>query len=200
MLPCVWHWPCGWSGLGTGRHASVWLAGLALAAGLTMATKVAFIGWGLGIASLDFTGISGHAMLSAATWPVLLGVLSSRFRPTLQWAAVAAGFGLALLVAYSRVVLGAHSPSEVVAGFLLGALVSGLMMGRFRISYPQMPVWLVAALAVWLVVMTVQSPASNTQGLITRLALHLANHPMPFTRAHMHKKVGELAPLTTPSQ
>jgi len=121
---------------------------LALAAGLTLSSKVAFIGWGLGIASLDFTGISGHAMLSAATWPVMLSILAARFRPAWQRRAVAAGYGLAVLVACSRVVLGLHSPFEVMAGFLLGALASGVVLGRFRTSHALTPAWLSISLAL----------------------------------------------------
>lgn len=172
-----------------GRQAGAWVSGLLAAAGLTLSTKVAFIGWGVGIASLDFTGISGHSMLSAATWPVLLSILAARFRPAWQRGAVAAGYGLAVLVACSRVVLGAHSPSEAVAGFLLGSLVSGAVLGRFRVSYPLTPAWLALSLALWLVVVPVRAPPSNVHGLVTRLALHLSDHSLPFTRAHLHKRL-----------
>ena len=145
---------------------------------------------GRGIASLDFTGISGHAMLSAATWPVMLSILAARFRSAVQRGAIAAGFGLAGVVACSRVVLGAHSPSEVTAGFLLGALASGVVLGRFRISHALTPAWLSISLVLWLAVMPVRAPPANMQGLITRLALQLSNHSMPFSRAHLHTALG----------
>jgi membrane-associated phospholipid phosphatase len=187
MMPCVIALAV-WMIWARAEHkAWTWVASLALAAGLTLATKVAFIGWGVGIASLDFTGISGHAMLSAATWPVMLGILAARFRPAVQRGAIAAGFGLAAMVACSRVVLGAHSPSEVVAGFLLGALVSGVVLGRFRMSPASTPAWLSIALVLWLAVVPLQAPRASMQGLITRLALQLSSHPVPFTRAHLHK-------------
>ncbi|HEY9146707.1 MAG TPA: phosphoesterase PA-phosphatase, partial [Thiobacillus sp.] len=56
--------------------AELWLAGqksalltwmLAMTAGvvIVLAGKIAFIGWGWGSASLNFTGISGHTMLAS---------------------------------------------------------------------------------------------------------------------------------------
>jgi membrane-associated phospholipid phosphatase len=189
MLPCVAALAMWMIWARAGREAGTWLGSLGAAAGLTLATKVAFIGWGVGIASLDFTGISGHAMLSAATWPVMLSVLAARFCPGWQRGAVVAGFGLAALVAYSRVVLGAHSPSEAVAGFLLGAMASGVVLGRFQTSHALIPAWLSISLALWLVAVPAQAPPAHMQGLITRLALQLSNHPLPFTRAHLHKQL-----------
>lgn len=189
MLPCVIALTLWMIWARAGRKAGAWVANLSLAAGLTLATKVAFIGWGVGIASLDFTGISGHAMLSAATWPVMLSMLAAKLRPGWQRGAIAAGYGLAALVACSRVVLGAHSPSEVAAGFVLGALASGVVLGRFRTSHALTPIWLSISLALWLAVVPLRAPPANMQGLITRLALQLSNHSLPFTRAHLYKKL-----------
>src|SRR5947208_3636310 len=59
-----------------------WLSLMALAALVTTITKVAFIGWGVGNAAFDFTGVSGHAMFAAAVYPLLCaGVAASRARP-----------------------------------------------------------------------------------------------------------------------
>ena len=97
-----------------------WLSLMALAALVTTITKVAFIGWGVGNAAFDFTGVSGHAMFAAAVYPLLCaGVAASRARPWRR-AALLAGYALALLIGVSRVVDGSHSTSEVLAGLALG--------------------------------------------------------------------------------
>ena len=83
MLPCVIALAVWMIWTRAGHKAWAWVASLLAAAGLTLVTKVAFIGWGVGIASLDFTGISGHAMLSAATWPMILSVLAATVSPGL---------------------------------------------------------------------------------------------------------------------
>ena len=56
---------------GPTRLALGWLASTALAATITTLSKVAFIGYGVGLPALDFTGISGHAMFAAAVLPQL---------------------------------------------------------------------------------------------------------------------------------
>ncbi len=93
---------------------------------IVCASKLAFMGWGLGIRELDYTGFSGHSALSAAFWPIFLWLFSARF-PRLQKAAVATGYILAAVVGYSRLVIHAHSVSEVIAGLLLGAVGSAFV-------------------------------------------------------------------------
>lgn len=51
---------------------------------IVCASKLAFMGWGLGIRELDYTGFSGHSALSAAFWPIFLWLLSARFSAGLQ--------------------------------------------------------------------------------------------------------------------
>lgn len=46
---------------------------------IVCASKLAFMGWGLGIRELDYTGFSGHSALSAAFWPIFLWLFSARF-------------------------------------------------------------------------------------------------------------------------
>lgn len=60
---------------------------------IVCASKLAFMGWGLGIRELDYTGFSGHSALSAAFWPIFLWLLSARFSVGLRKAAVITGYG-----------------------------------------------------------------------------------------------------------
>jgi len=164
-----------------------WLPLLALAGAATTVTKVAFIGWGVGNADLDFTGVSGHAMFAAAVYP-LLGAASAASRaPRWRRAALLGGYAFALLIGVSRVVDGAHSVSEVVAGLALGGAASALAL-RFAHAPPtRMPLLLPAALALWLAVTPATAPASPTHSLVTRLALGLSGHTRPYTRSQMHR-------------
>ena len=54
-----------------------WMVGLAPAALITLATKLAFIDWGIGWTAMDFTGVSGHTMCVAAIYPILFLALGS---------------------------------------------------------------------------------------------------------------------------
>jgi undecaprenyl-diphosphatase len=65
---------------------------------------------------------SGHAMLSAVTY-LTLGALLARLSPRLEVKAFFYGVAVVLtvLVGISRVLLGVHYPSDVLAGWALGA-------------------------------------------------------------------------------
>jgi len=106
------------------RVAFWWTLWFATAVGLVLVSKVAFLGWGIGIRSLDFTGISGHAMLATAVLPVLGHLLVPGKIRAIPMPGALCGLVLSLAVGISRCVLGMHSPAEVVAGFGLGALVA----------------------------------------------------------------------------
>jgi membrane-associated phospholipid phosphatase len=158
---------------------------------LTTLTKVAFIGWGVGIASLDFTGISGHAMFAAAAYPLLLRLALSFHTPGWQRAAWIAGFALAAVIAVSRVVIGAHSASEIVAGFLLGGAVGVLALPHWRVRdvAPSlvMPLVLTLWFALHLPFGEAGMPKVDTHGLVTRLSLVLSARDEPFRRIDLHR-------------
>lgn len=47
-------------------NANCWLLLFSLAAGVTLVSKLAFMGWGIGIPAWNFTGLSGHSMMAAS--------------------------------------------------------------------------------------------------------------------------------------
>ena len=114
----------GWSARRADRALSLLLP-IALAAILVTATKIAFMGFGWGIASIDFTGMSGHAMLAAAIYPVLAVVFVPPASPRRE-VATAAAAAVVVLVAVSRVAIDAHSASEVLSGCAVGALAAAV--------------------------------------------------------------------------
>ena len=178
-----------------GRPLALWWAGaLSAAALLTTVTKLAFIGWGIGWPALDFTGISGHAMFAAATYPLLLGVLApARWR----WPAVAAGAVLATLLGASRVVVDAHSVSESIAGVLVGGAASALALARAGLPSVRFSLAPAAAAALWFAFTPAVAPPSNTHAMVTRLALALSGHEQPYRRGQW-RTPSAAAPLTSP--
>ena len=166
--------------------ATSWLGLLCLTALLTTASKIAFIGWGIGNATLDFTGISGHTMFAAAVYPLLLGTLTSRLPPWGQQVAVTGGYALALLVGMSRLEDGAHSISEVAAGLLLGGAASAFAMASAGLPRSRIGTSLALLVALWVLITPVHVPPLPTHSMVTRLALSLSGSPVPHTRSAMH--------------
>jgi membrane-associated phospholipid phosphatase len=171
------------------RLAGVWIACTAAAAALTTVTKVAFLGWGVGYAPLDFTGISGHSMFAAAILPVLMLCLAAPAPRAWQDLALALGGVFALLVGASRVTTGAHSVSEAAIGLALGAAVSAWTVARAPqpapTGFPAARQALVVALALWLVAGPAAAPPPITHDLVTRLSLTLSGRDRPYTRNGM---------------
>ena len=165
--------------------AAWWLALLAAAALLTTASKVAFIGWGIGSAALDFTGISGHAMFAAAVYPLLLGALAPAAAPRVRWLAVATGALLALLIGISRVLVQAHSVSEVLMGLALGGAVGVVALLQVPLRVRISP-WLAPLTGLWLASTLAYAPPSQTHPMVTRLALVLSGRAAPHTRQELH--------------
>jgi membrane-associated phospholipid phosphatase len=175
--------------LNTRSFAFNWIGALALAAFLTTASKVAFIGWGIGFARWNFTGISGHAMFAAAVYPLLAVTLASRFSPAWQKLTLIFSVVLVVLVGVSRVVVGAHSGSEVLAGLLMGALVVASVLLRNQLAHAAMSYWVPAIVVIWLMLAPVHAPQLPTHALVTRLALYLSGHPYPYTRLEMLRSI-----------
>lgn len=191
------------------RLALGWLGGTAAAASLTTASKVAFIGYGLGWAAADFTGFSGHAMFAAAVLPPLLHLVlggagnnsgggsngdcgdsgGGASGNATSWG-VLAGYALAAAVAVSRVMVQAHSWSEVVTGFALGAAASAFALGGGRPLPALRGVrWLPLALLLAFALLGVAgAPPSRTHDWVTRLALAQSGRSQPYQRWQLHQR------------
>lgn len=169
------------------RLAGRWTAAIVAAIGLTAATKIAFIGYGIGVAALDFTGISGHAVMAASVLPVLLHLSTGSPPGRPRYAGFIVGALLALAVAVSRLELHAHSLSEVVAGVALGALVSALALDAKRAPRLPLPRALAFVLLGAVALATLAAPPARTHDAVTRLALALSGRPQPYTRWQMHR-------------
>ena len=182
LLPCavflaLWLY---WRGApGSARH---WGLAFAAAALLVLASKLAFMGWGIGSAALNFTGFSGHAMMAASVLPVLLYLAVPAARRRLGWLAAAAGVGLALLVGVSRLALHAHSVSEVAGGLGVGLCVSLPFILRRTTPHGPLAMVLASVVLATALVMPMTGTVGASHGLIQQLAMLLSGRDRPFQR------------------
>ncbi|QPF71595.1 phosphatase PAP2 family protein [Roseateles sp. DAIF2] len=182
-----------WLAAEQGRLALRWGLAIGLAALLTTLSKLAFMGWGLGSARWDFTGISGHAMFAGACLPVLawVGLLARGDRA--RRVAVVGGFLLAALVAWSRLEVRAHSPSEALAGALLGGLASAWVLWGAPTLRLALPLWLPAGLAAAVLLLPLSAPRSRSHELMMELSRQLSGRQQVYTRHELHRRLNAAA-------
>lgn len=116
------------------RRAAIWLVvTLAGALVLEVTLKAAFhrprpVPF-FGPSPLTYSFPSGHALFSFSFYGVLAGLLAGRMssRPARILAWVLAAI-LVLLIGLSRIYLGVHTPSDVIAGYLVGTIWTATMV------------------------------------------------------------------------
>jgi len=165
------------------RRAAAWLAVLGAAIGVVALTKIAFLGWGIGIRAWNFTGFSGHAMLSTSVYPVAMFLILIRTRTPVRLAGIALGIAAGVAVGVSRVALDAHSPSESITGCIVGALAALVFIYGSWHAEPHR--WSVSAVVTSLALVTVALHGITVPShrWVTQVALQLSGHERPFVRA-----------------
>lgn len=172
---------------GAKRLALRWCVLLAAGLALVAITKIAFVGWGIGIASLDFTGISGHAMRATAIMPVLLYLASTDASRRLRLGLVGIGTLFGVLIGVSRLMIHVHSPSEVIAGCLLGAGVSTAFLAVMLSEPPpffQVPRKYALPLLLLLFWPIFIAKPAPTERWLNAVALALSGHEKPYQRGY----------------
>lgn len=165
------------------RMAASWLLLLGAAIGLVTLTKIAFLGWGVGVRSYDFTGLSGHAMLSTAVYPVAFFLMLQGARPALRVAGVVVGLAIGVAVGFSRVVLEAHSPSEAVTGCIVGALTALVFVRYWWDAQSGRLSAVVVTLSLAALTFGLHDVRLPTHRWVTHLALTVSGHDQPYIRA-----------------
>jgi membrane-associated phospholipid phosphatase len=105
-----------------------WTSFFAMGVCMVVISKIAFLSWGIGVRALNFTSISGHTMLAATVFPIAAHLLFLETRRDLRMIGIISGGAIAVAVGLSRYMLGAHSPSEIIAGFGVGAWVVAIVV------------------------------------------------------------------------
>ena len=180
-----------WLGLAerTRHTALLWVLLFGAGSALILASKLAFMGWGIGSARFNFTGFSGHTAISASVWPVALWLVSSRAPHWQRVALVLLGWALAAAIGLSRLALMAHSVSEVAAGLLLGIAVSAtFLVLQHRRAHPRL--WWPGVVVSFLLPLLVQTPGAPapTQTLLEQIAVQLAGIERPYTREDLLRR------------
>ncbi|WP_338670966.1 phosphatase PAP2 family protein [Pantoea dispersa] len=170
------------------RTVWYWLLAFGLAGLLVSISKIMFLGFGIGSARYNFTGFSGHSAMSATLWPVMMWLISGRW-PTF-WRALTIGIGylIPLMVGLSRLVIHAHSVSEVLAGLMVGfTLSSAFLLSQRRTALKGFSVVQVAVAFLIPLLLMGHGRVATTQQFLERFSADLAGLEKPFTRADLFR-------------
>jgi hypothetical protein len=150
---------------------------------LVVLTKIAFIGWGVGVAAIEFAGFSGHAMRAAAVYPVAGFLMTRSSPPWAQMLGSTIGVLLSVLIALSRIYTFSHSPSEAWTGCLLGLLVAGAFIWYANAERNLALSRMLVAFCVPVLLVAPQVKPIPAEMWITKAALYLSGRDQPYTRA-----------------
>ena len=169
------------------RLSPLWLGLFLVAAILITLTKLLFLGWGLGIDALNFTGFSGHTTFAAMVFPVLTRLILRAYRPDARPDGYFCGEAFAVLVGVSRLLVHAHSIAEVVAGMVLGLTLSRVFLGAMALT-PGLRIIasrnLVLLSMLALTTLLSLGPAP-TQDVLGTVAIWLSGRDTPFSRGYL---------------
>ena len=165
--------------------ALAWLLLTGLGALVTTASKIGFLGFALGYAPLDYTGVSGHALFATATLPVLMRLGLGPWLLRQRWRASALGLAVAAVVSYGRVHNGLHSGSEALLGFAMGAFASLWPMARFGLPAVRVPLWMPVFLGAWVIALSFGAPPSRTHDWVTSISMQMSGRALPYRRWEM---------------
>ena len=162
------------------KNAVLWCLLIAAGMGLVIASKIAFVGWGIGIASLDFTGFSGHTMLATAIIPVLFYLILQKASPTVRLSGIIVGILCGIMIGISRLILEAHSVSEAVSGCALGAAVSLSFIWLLEPSEKPVPNRTLIALSLMVLLAAPYIKPTPTQDWISNFMIYLSGNSKPL--------------------
>lgn len=169
------------------RLTLAWAMLFGIGMALVVVTKMAFMGWGLGVESVEFAGFSGHAMRAAAVYPVAGYLVLRSTGRYARYVGAVIGVILAVLISISRVPTLAHSVSEVVTGAVLGLLVAGAFIHFASREHRWALSRMLAVLCVPIVLVAPNVEPIPAEDWITRVALKLSGRDHPYTRAMWHQ-------------
>ncbi|MDF2784540.1 MAG: hypothetical protein K0S95_1075 [Pantoea eucrina] len=170
------------------RTVWYWLLAFGLAGLLVSLSKIMFLGFGIGSARFNFTGFSGHSAMSSTLWPVMMWLISGRWSTFWRAVTIAIGYAIPLMVGFSRLVIHAHSVSEVLAGLLLGfTLSSAFLISQRRTVLKGFSALQVGVAFLVPLLLMGHGRVATTQQFLERLSVKLAGLEKPFKRADLFR-------------
>jgi uncharacterized membrane protein SirB2 len=175
------------------QQAARWLLAFGAGVAVIATGKLAFEFFGWSLPSIDMYVISGHAMLTAAVYPMLFTTLARPFGPLARTLGLFLGLGLTLLMGVGLVWGRFHTLSETLLGALVGLAVAGACLSRSAVRLHVGPTAVVALVPLLLLAAAdIPSPVhAAKQRLWRQVAAELSISERHIRYIRLDKTTGE---------
>ena len=175
------------------QQAAWWLLAFGTGVAVIAAGKLAFEFFGWSLPSIDMYVISGHAMLTAAVYPMLFTTLARPFGSLARTLGLVLGLGLTLLMSIGLVWGRFHTLSETLLGALVGLAVAGACLSTSAVRLRIGPTAVVALVPMLLLAAAdIPSPVhAAKQRLWRHIAAELSISERHIRYIRLDKATGE---------
>ena len=161
-----------WLAIRIGRRAAfVWLGALLACGAVTSLLKLYFKA--CSAPSLALHSPSGHTSMSTFVYGGLVLVIGAEAQSWRRFATGTLGAGAIIAIAVSRILLGAHSASEVVIGLIVGAIALAVFVPAYlHDKLLRVPIWPLAAISV-IVALLIHGDQLSVEPLLGKISAYL---------------------------
>ena len=152
------------------RTARIWAMTLILCAFLTILAKIAVYTCGTNFTLADLHSPSGHTSVSVTFYGCCALMVSADRTRWIRVMAILGSVALAFAIAVSRVLLQAHTVSDVIAGFVIGVVCVAWFATRYLAQPPALLPWGPAIVALGLVALTMHNHHWTVEHVIAQVA------------------------------
>jgi membrane-associated phospholipid phosphatase len=152
------------------RTAGIWAATLVLCACLTVFAKLALYTCDTGLSFPDLRSPSGHTSLSVTFYGCSALMIGADKEASARWLIVLGSFVTAAAIAVSRVLLEAHTISDVAVGFMIGAFCVACFSSLYFARPPSPMRWELALAVLGIVALLMDGRHWNFEGVIAHVA------------------------------
>lgn len=166
------------------KMALLWLGVLFVAYFVVGLSKVLFMGWGIGVESLNIAVISGHAMNACLVSTLVLSLLFRQLDHRLRWLALITGLLSTWWFSVQYVGQTIHPLAEAIAGAVVGSAAACVFLYRLEKKQTRKIPLPALAMGLAIIMLSMSIPKYTAEGVLNSLAVTLSGAERAFAQPH----------------